>query len=91
MKALKYIFLLIALTGMVSGHAGAGLLALVWVGACMYGEYAMRPIRLGCSGGEGYAPTPGWVYTEGTAKGCTVLHTVTTCAAQATSIGACLE
>lgn len=93
MKVLKYIFLLIALTGMVSGHIGAGLMALVWVGVCMYGEYAMRPIRLGwvrCSDGT---PTPGWVYIDdGTATGDTVLHSVTIHAATvASDIGACLE
>lgn len=42
MKTLTYTFLALALTGMLTGHVGGAMVALLWAVACWYYGLAME-------------------------------------------------
>lgn len=44
--ALAYIFALLAIVSIVAGHYGAALLALLWVGFCIWGKRKLDKVPL---------------------------------------------
>lgn len=45
-KALAYIFILLAIGAIVAGHYGAALLSMLWVGFCIWGERRLNKAPL---------------------------------------------
>jgi len=44
MRTLTLLFIALAIAGALTGHMGATLLALLWVGVCAYAHYALARV-----------------------------------------------